>query len=311
MPFKPIAAREKIFLIFISFCLSLMLWLQVSAQAEPNKQREFLIRLETRGLNPELFAANVPDGITVIAEGPEQSLERLEPEELVATASLANLKVGDHSVRVRVPELRPPLRLRAKRSTVSVTLDKLVSTTKSVVVEVQGQIPGNLRFEGATSDPPIVTISGPAKEIARVRKVRAMLDLSLVRPGLVHQIDLELLGADNTPLNRVEANPRLVNVLPAVAAAPASKSVPISPTWEGTLPFPFRIKSYTVEPNTVQLTGGSGDLAQVYSVVTEPIKLGNIRATKTLMVRLKVPAGLTPLSDVEVKVMIEVERSTR
>lgn len=311
MRHKPVAIREKVFLIGISFCLSLMLWLQVSAQAEPNKQREFLIRLETRGLAQDLFATNLPDGITVIAEGPEQSLEKLEPENLTATASLAGLKVGEHVVRVRVPELRAPLRLRAKRSSVAVSLDRLATASKPVVVEVQGQIMNDLRFEGASAEPATVILTGPAKEIARVRKVRAMLDLSLVRVGLIHQVELETLGAENVPLTRVETAPRVVNVLPAVSAAPESKSLPVAPTWQGALPFPFKIRRYAVEPSTITVSGPSSTLAALYTVPTEPINLAEMRESGAVSVRLKLPTGLTSAIDPVVRVTLELERNSR
>lgn len=311
MPLKPIAIREKIFLIGVSFMLSLMLWLQVSAQADPNKQREFLIRLEARGLARDLFVTDLPDGITVVAEGSEKDLERIEPEELVATVNLTGLKPGTHALKVKVPELRTPLRLRTKRSTVQVSIDRLATSVRPVVIEFRGQIQSGLRFDGATAEPATVTISGPGKELVRAQKVRAMLDLSQVRPGAFQTIELEVLGADNVPLSRVQASPQSVNVLPAVAAAPTSKSLPISPTWKGVPPFPFVVKRYEITPNVVSLTGDGAALAKALTVATEPIDISSLRESKVYSVKLVLPEGLQAPADLLVKIVVEVTRSPR
>lgn len=306
---KPIPLRESALLGLVSVVLSLMLWLQVSAQAQPNKQREMLIRLQARGLGENLFLTSIPEGISVIAEGPEAQLERLEPGSLTATVSLTNLRAGQHSVRVFLPEVRPPVRLRANRPQVIVSLDALATVQKTVDVDVRGEAPATLQYEGAVAQPSVVTLTGPKSEIDRVQKVRAMLDLSSIRPGLVHQINLEALGRDNVPLSLVAISPDTVNVLPAVTAAATLKTVPISPAWQGQPPFPYRVARYSLSPTTVQLRGDSETLAKLFTVDTQPVDLSQLKANRTFEVDLRLPANVKGPENLRVSVTVEVDRA--
>ncbi len=308
MSHNGVPGRASALLMMVSFILSLMLWLQVTAQTEPNKQREMLIRVDHTNLNPAYYLLDIPDGVTVIVEGSEAALEALEPGSLSASVDLAGLKPGTHMVRIQMPELRRPLTARPKRPSVQVIVDRLITVTLPVSVEERGQLQAGLRFEGVNTEPETVTVTGPAKEVSRVKRVRAMLDLMRIRPSQTEQVDLEALSADGTPVTRVDLTPKSVVVLPAVSAAEESRELPIAPTWNGQLPYPFRIKKYTLEPGVIEIKGPSGELAKRFSIDTEPIDLAGLRQNKTIAVKLRLPQGLSVVKPTEIKILIEVER---
>lgn len=214
MPHKPIAGTEKALLALVSFALSVMLWLQVGAQAVPTKQREFLVRLEAKGLDAGLFVSDLPDGVTLIADGEERDIDALEPDSLAASVNVSGLAAGTHTLRVLPPSVeKEGIRLRAKRPAIEVSIDKFATAMRSVTVETHGTLEG---FRQALSEPAVVTLTGPANEIGRVARVRAMVDVSL---GFTQSVDLEALGDDGTPIAQVSLNPRSVLVRIEVATS--------------------------------------------------------------------------------------------
>lgn len=204
VPFKPIGRAEKGLLAIVSFALSLMLWLQVNAQVQPTRQREFLVRLEAKGLQQGLFLSDLPDGVAVVADGPEAEIDAIEPSDLVASVDVSSKQPGSHTVKVLVPLIDGTVKIRPKRSVLKVSIDKLATTVRTVSVETQGMLDG---FKNAVSEPAVITLTGPAAEIGKVARVRALVDVSR---GLSQTVDLEALGADGIPLSRVEVSPRTV-----------------------------------------------------------------------------------------------------
>ncbi|MBL8060096.1 MAG: hypothetical protein JNK63_05185 [Chthonomonas sp.] len=214
MPFKPIGRAEKGLLAIISFALSLMLWLQVNAQTQPTRQREFLVRLEAKGLQPGLFLSDLPEGVSVVADGPETEIDDIEPSDLIAVVDVSNKQPGSYTVKVMVPAVVDKVMLRPKRPVLKVSIDKVATTIRTVSVETQGMLDG---FKNAVAEPAVITLTGPAGEIGKVSRVRALVDVSR---GMSQTVDLEALGADGVPLPRVEVSPRVVLV--RIEVAPSS-----------------------------------------------------------------------------------------
>ena len=307
---ESISGREKFFLILVSVMLSVLLWLQVTAQAEPNREREMLVRLVYRNLAQDLHVS-LPDGVSVIVQGPEAQLERFEPADYEAVVDLRGLEQGAHNVLVQLPELRMPMRMRAKRLTVGVRLEKLARREFVIDVDTRGTTAPDLRYEGAVAQPQRVTITGPEDQIRKLTRIRAMLDLSTLRPGISQEVALEPLDAQNAPVTQVELSPSRVLLTANVAAAAATKTVPISPTWQGTPVFPWVVESYRLQPETVQITGSSDVLAEVYALETEPVPLGNVRANQTVNVQLRLPTGVRLVGQDEDSLSVAVEIRVR
>lgn len=306
---KATTKAESVMLAGVSLLLAILLWLQVMTQAQPTSRKELLISLRSQSVPPDLMVTQIPDGVTVTVEGPEAQLERIEPGQFVATVELANLKPGMHNVRVTLPEVRDTLSISIKRPTVPVALEKIGEASHKVEVQMQGSLSTTLQLEGSSSQPSFVKVIGPASEVARVRRVRALVDLELVKPGLIQQSKLEILDKDNVPITMVRADPEMVNVLPRLAAAPSSRSVLINPIWKGQPAFGFQVKSYVITPNTVLLSGPSEILATFVTISTTQIDLSGLTQSKKFKVQLDLPGRVSAVTQQPIEVEVLIQRS--
>lgn len=306
---KAATKAESVMLACVSVLLSLLLWLQVMSQAQPNSRKELLIALKSQSVPNDLMVTQIPDGVTVTIEGPEAQLERIEPSQIVATVDLATFKPGTHNVRVSLPEIRDTLSISIKRPTVPVSLEKIAEASHKVEVQMQGSLNPDLQLEGSSSQPSFIKVIGPASEVSRVRRVRALVDLELVKPGLIQQSKLEILDKDNVPITMVRSEPETVNVLPRLAAAPSSRNVLINPSWKGQPGFGYEVKSYSITPNSVQLAGPSEMLATFTTISTMPIDITGLTQSRKFTVVLDLPGRVSLANPKPIEVEVLIQRS--
>ena len=89
----------------------------------------------------------------------------------------------------------------------------------------------------------------------------------------------------------VTVQPETVSISPTLSSSPGVRRLVVAPVFEGQLPPGYRLTSYTVEPNTITLRGGSDLIARLSTIDTESISLTNLRRDRTTAVRLIVPDG--------------------
>lgn len=304
-----LSTGEHIVLGVVSLFLGTLLWLNVTAKQEPGKQREFLVPVVVRGLSPELVPTSLPEGITLVATGSELEFERLDSSQLSAEIDLTGLKSGKHSVRIKAPSSRPGMALAPKRPMVLVELEELRTSSRQVEVVPIGLVSSGIRFLGAVSEPRVVALSGPASALKKAVKVRAMLDLSMVKPGVSNQVPLEALDREGIPVPLVRCEPRSVTILPAIEAELIENQVRVRPTLSGDVADGYAIESVTIEPEKISLTGSASDLAKITSISTQPIEIGGLKNEKNFTIGLVLPAGLAVKGESTVVVKLKVVKN--
>lgn len=305
--------RENLLLAILSLTSAIFLWLHVQAREEPGKERELTVKLDIVGLKSDLVVTRAPISVPVLAVGSTKALDQIDTESLSAMADLSDAKPGANRVPI---QLRAPTRSGAtfnlRRTHERIEVSRVLRTERRVEIETFGVMPQGLMYGDATSDPETVILVGPENVVPNVLKVRAMLDLSKLRPGMSYPLTVELLGRGNQRISQVRCEPSVVTVRPAVLAAPATKRVLISPTWQGQPAVGYRVSSYEVIPNQASITGNSSTLNRLTIIDTEPVVLSGLTSDASLSVRLRLPTGVQVQGSrmVTVRVRIKPEPST-
>lgn len=299
-------SRDKVILGAVSLIMALLLWLQVDTQRAPAKQRELAVRVETRNVPADMIVTRGPRTVKVIAEGTTEQLDRITAEQIAAFVDFQNAGSGlqRYLVQLSTPRINVPLRLQ--RAYEQFELSRMESRAFKLSVEPRGIVAGDLRYEGASADPETVSISAPEQALAKVNFVRAMLDLSKIRPGETMTAKVEVLDKDGRPIPFASSDPEEVTLRPAVAAAPATNRFLITPQWQGQPAFGYEVTAFTVRPNQVEAAGSPAVLARVQRIETEPIDLSGLRETTTFTVKLKRVDGIRLTGETSVRVTVVV-----
>lgn len=298
--------REDVLLGVASIFIAVLMWFQVQPLFEPGREREFnvIVRLENRPA--ELYAFPEMESVTVVASGTLQALNRLETSRVEAVVDLAKLKEGSQRVPISI---RAPadaqLEFRTLKPAVLVRAEKVESAEREVKIVTTGTPIEGLRFEGASTQPERVVLSGPVSMLSRVAQVQVTLDLPAARPGTTVSRALEILDKEGQPVPAVTAEPGKVTVSPAVVAAPASRDVPVIVEWSGSAAPGFQLGEITVIPQRIPLNGPSEIVSQLTAIRTEALAISALRESRTFEVKLVIPEGTTSdQSTVTVRVQV-------
>lgn len=302
---------DRLFLSITSVILALLLWLQVSTQSDPATQREFAVPLKLENAPENMAPTRFPPAVTAVAEGPTRELNNIDIGEWQASIDLSNAAPGTSRLPVRlIGPTRTSIRVTLKRPSEIVQIARVRRVEHLVEIEERGRRPEDLQYDGAVTQPETVTVVGPETVVpGGIGRVRALLDLSKIRPGVSFNVDVEVLGKGNLPVPLARCEPATVTVYPAVAAAPTTNNVLITPVWKGQPAFGYEVQRYELKPSQVTLTGKSAVLASLQKVETEPIDLTGIRETTLLSTRLRLPTGVQAMGGATVRVTVFVAKS--
>lgn len=299
-----------ILLFVTSLIISLLLWIQLVPQFEPNKEREFEVDLVLENRPENLIVMSSPEKFRVVASGTVEQIDNLDTTQVIAVVDLEGARSGEGSYLVNIQG--PPnskLTFTGRRTRVEIVLEPIVESTKQVDLLPSGVTSANYIYDGASIVPESVTIMGPEMYVPRVASARAVLDLSRVRPGESFSIPVELLDDQGRPVAYVTSDPSSVMITPAVGIADARKRVLVQPNWQGQLAFGYEVVDYTIEPTQVQITGASEEVAKIRTIQTEPIDISDLSEGRVFRVRLIVPADIRLEGAAEVEVRVTVRET--
>jgi YbbR domain-containing protein len=199
--------------------------------------------------------------------------------------------VGDYPVTILdAPE---GISWSARPDSVELTIEAVEVIQSRVEVDLSGTPPNNLVVGSVRAEPEIVRLAAPARELAKVQRVRALFDQSQIKPGVAQTAIVEVLTVGNQALPSVRVIPETVELFAVAVPDVRRKRVPINVRWIGQLPFGLEIESFTVSPADADIRGEPEVLADIGVILTEPVDLSDVKANITKTVRLSAPKGVT------------------
>ncbi|MDZ7830507.1 MAG: diadenylate cyclase [Desulfobacterales bacterium] len=157
-------------------------------------------------------------------------------------------------------------------------------TTMELPVEFVNRASGLEIFDTSSSTAKLY-LSGSGALIKNMRsdQVKISVDLSQADIGAnVYNLNGENVSLPpGIRLNRIEPS-----VLTVTLDKLTTKMIPIQVNWVGEMPEGMLLKSADLTPPAVKVVGASQRLAETQTIYTEPIKLGQLRASGTLTAKL-------------------------
>lgn len=305
--------RVNIPILVASFAAAMMLWAVVFAQNRPYIHRNIVVKLEVNGLDTSRYAVILPPRtIRLAINTSEDKLKEIkDTPELVAMVDVSSAQVGKQSYPVQIfPERFRDLLVDHtlfQRLEVESVERRLVEVT----VESLGQLPTrDLVLDDTVVTPSRVAIQGPKSQVDQVVTARARLELPNVNPDLhkSYTVEVNAVAEGGRPLPDVRTDPLFVAITPVINSAPEEKPVFVSADLRGRVSEGYEVISYRVEPDQVRVRGKSIALAGLTRVMTEPIELGGITSSETILSVVRLPVGVQLVKPQRIRVRIELKK---
>lgn len=299
----------------VSVGISLLLWVVVySSNLPPARSVSFTASLAATGLDTSRYVVvNLDPGVRFTALGETMRLGAAREQGVSGIVDLSQAAPGVGSYPVRlVPEWMDNLVVNGPL-TVRVNIEPLARRRLPVVSDTTGRLrDDNLALSEARPTPSEITVVGAASIVARVAKAVATLALEDVDPSAPRpaSVPVRLLDADGDIVSdgRATSMPPVVELNPVLALAPGEKTVVVSPIFRGTPAPGYVPNGYRMEPEQVVLRGGTGPLAGVSKVFTEPLAVSGTTGDVARAVRMIAPSGTRIVGSPWVRVRYLVKR---
>jgi YbbR domain-containing protein len=311
--------------LLLSIGLAFALWIFVSFTQNPDQRSSFEgVPVDIEGLAPGLLIvdkeglprSNRPT-VDISVEGDEATLQTVRQSDLRAFVDLSGLAAGEHSnVPVIVERNRSGLArltLTSDPAFLSFRLEQEITRTVPLTVEVAGNVP--FSFEkgkpSVTQDgQPLdsVLVRGPQSRVERVSLAHVVADIDRLTGNYSSTRPVDLVSQDGEVIAGVTAEPASVNVLVPIFSSAGIKRVPVVPRLVGAPASGQIVSSVSVDPQFVQLTGGSDALNGIESIETFDVDIAGASRAISHTVALRVPANTSLASGepASATVLIEV-----
>ena len=306
--------RKDFFLKLFALAASLGLWLHVELLDAQNIKRGFTFTLNVTGLDTEHFAATElsPNQITLEAVGPPDEINKLKNGPYSAILDLEGAEEGLKEFPVR--PIYPDAKVSWERPSrgISVNIEKVVIKTFNVEVERNDSLaPKGLTLSDVAVEPSMVMLSGPESEMNSVAQVIAVMAAEApIKVGGTIRVPLEILDKASKVVKNVRSEPREVLLHPTFIAQVPRRSVLISPQWIGQPELGYRVTSFKIIPNQIELSGDFRVLANISDVRTRPIDITGLKENATINTTVIIPtAASSSARKVTVRIVIQADPS--
>ncbi len=290
-------------LMLLSLLLAFALWLYVSNEQNPLREKVLNISLEETGLAQNMIIiGGMPETVKVRVQGNRNQLTNLSPVDFKALVNIPEGKTGDFSVPIQVST---PTGLRVAQvipDQVNLSVDRVIEKQVTVAVSLKGTPAEGFTALAPVYQPNIVLARGPSRDINSINQATALVDIQAAAKDVDQTIQVNV-GSANVTLN-----PAVVHVMIPIVSAVANKTVPLALQVSGSPAAGYVVKRQFAEPALVQLSGSAEALSAIASIKTEPVDVQGADKNITKEVALIVPQGVSAQPG-RIKVTVEVVRS--
>lgn len=286
----------------LSLLLAFALWLYVSNEQNPLREKILTIDLEQTGLEQDMvITEGMPDSVKVKVQGNRSQLANLIPSDFWAVVNIPTGKTGDITLPVQVST---PTGLRVTQVTpemVSLYIDTITEKQVSVAVSLRGTPGQGFTALAPFYQPNTVVARGPSGVLDGIKQATALVDIQDAVKDVEQNVQVSVGNSG------ISLSPASVKVVVPIVEMVPSKTVPVLIQVTGSPAAGYYVKSSVSAPVSVQLSGQPETLSTITSIKTESIDITGIDKSITREVGLTVPQGVS-VQPARVKVQIEVEK---
>ncbi|HBI26920.1 MAG TPA: hypothetical protein DDY25_04215 [Peptococcaceae bacterium] len=294
--------RNNIGYKLVAVFLAIMLWYYVAGQRNPIVERSYTVPVTVQSISSDrLLVSSLPE-VRVTAKGMRSIMNGISKDDFRAYVVIPEQDAGEKvfPVQVEVPSGVQVVSISPER--VTVELDVLTEKQVPVRVLVRGETATGFTYKDPTVTPEQVTLKGPGRLLDEITDVQAIVEVNGAQNDISRQVKIQLANND-----QVTVTPDIVQAqLPVVTSGPV-KTVALAVAVEGKVAEGFEVKSQSVEPGNLRVTGPQQVMDNLQEIRTRPVDLSGAQGTISREVELVLPDGVVSLGRTRVRVTIVIE----
>lgn len=290
----------------LSVLLALVLWVYVSNEQNPVREKILNVSLERTGLSQNyLLTGAPPESVRVRVQGNQNQLANLAPEDFKAVVNIPEGKTGDFALPVNVSA---PAGLRVTQVSpeeVRITVDRLVEKQIAVAASLRGTPAEGYTALAPSFQPNTVNVRGPAKVVNEIGQATVVVDVQSANKNVEQTLPVTVGPANSN----VSLDPSSVRVVVPIVNSLSSKTVPVLPQLTGSPASGVTVKRSSANPASVQIFGQAEVLNAISNISTEPVDISGIDKNLVKDAGLLSPQGVTGVQPGQVNVQVEVNKA--
>lgn len=308
------AVLSQLGYLLLSALLALALWGAVATQQNPIRQITVPgVPLTVVNRPPDwVLISPVPETVGLVVQTDDVTVATISPRSFEATVDLAGAALGLQRLPVTVVTAARAVRiLSVDPAEIDVNLSATASRTlpTTVVVTDPESLPPSYQLVGKpVSNPPEVTLSGPAALVDDVVRAEVQLALNGTTSPVRTLLPVNVVNEAGGAVTGLTIGPSQVLVTANIRRQNNLQDVGVRVVTEGAPPDGYWVSSVVADPPAVTLRGAPEDLAELDNfVLTVPVDISDIRGEFRTQSPLQLPPTLTALdSDGRVISTVEV-----
>jgi YbbR domain-containing protein len=282
--------------------LATVTWAAVVYASNPPDSRSVTINVpQSSGQLAPYVLVNPIAPIVIRVIGTREHLNAFDPNDLVVSVNYkAITHTGVQSLPVAVTNNDRDVLLDNPPTTVAANVDHLASATVPVTVVISTPPPQGYVETSSSIDPSTVTVIGPQNQLGGVQ-AKVSVDLVNVKTNFQRDETVGLFDATNQKINGFGITivtiaghpPGTVQVSISIKSSLTSRASAVLPKVVGTVAPGHEVAATAQSPLVVVLTGPQDLLNNLDSIPTDVISVNGLTGTRTFVVRIVTPPGVT------------------
>lgn len=290
----------------IALVVAIGCWFFVMNDQNPQIENTYTVPITVLNLPSGYAVSKDTEQAKITVKAPRTLFSSLDPNSIKVFIDLNHVDTGTHDLQLQTVLPSGFELISVEPGKITVNVERIEEKTVPVKINISGA-PGDGKVVAKTNlSMQNVKVQGPTSIINEVTGVIGFLNVAGNSTDNTFDVNLVAVNDENQEISGVKILPGSIEVGVTFAKGLNTKIVDVKPTVKGDLPDNYILKSYSIDPDKIEISGQDNVLSSVSYVPTQQIPLANITKPTTLSVKLDVPKDISA-PDVTVKVYIDVE----
>ncbi len=285
--------RSSLLAKILAFIAAVGLWVYVMSEENPLVEVSYTVPVQLEGVADGYVVEGVPDNVKVMISGPRNKILHTDPSSLMATINIEEMGIGRHKVPVRFTPANGLSVVSITPTMVDLSVDEHAVRYIPVEFKPAEKIEKDWMIKEAKATPEKITISGASAIVNRVHSAVVQGKVQKSEGQQEVKGSVALYDAKGNIVQGVSVIPQTATIHVEMAKVEVKRSVSVEAKIEGKPAKGYEIRSVSVEPGTIEVSGVPSIIDELRTIKTEALSINGATASIEKKIPLQLEDGIT------------------